>query len=748
MGIWTTTLVAGESEPAKRIDQGFDWGFCAPPAATEITPLLLQPGKPGVVYMDAKGAEYDRNNQLIRLNQAALRKDDAYLEADRAIYYQATKSVDLEHEIYLQKPDLRLTSDLGQMDLDDHTGWFTDVEYRLPVVKGRGTAKRAEILSKTQSQYARVTYTTCPPGAHDWSLSAREMDIDQETGWGDAYHAILRLGNVPVLYMPYFNFPIDDRRKSGFLFPTFGSSKDLGTEFSIPYYFNLAPNYDATLTPRWMSRRGLMLGGEFRFLGERQSGTLSGEILNDKVESDLHESRRSAVRITHKSNPIEGLSTRINATEVSDMQYLSDFGSGLDISSIRYLERIAEARYNIGNWHMTGQFQDFQVVDASLDPRSYPYSLLPRLMADYHTLSANYLFDLGLKTEYSYFRHDILRNGQRTRLNPSLGVQLFRRPWGFVTPRLSLYYAGYQLDEDENATDQVTNPSYTVPTLSLDNGLIFERDSSWFGRAATQTLEPRLYYLYAPYEDQTDIPDFDTSDLELSYINLFKDNRFIGGDRVGDANQVAFGITSRWLEKDTGLERLRASIGQLFYFKDREVQLLSSAPAQDQTASAVVAELSSRLGSNWRASMALRWDPELEENQFDRRRIGLHYRSPKQRLFNVGYNFDAKNKIEDLDLSFYWRFDHRFTAIGALKHSLLYKRDLNRVAGFEYGGRCCWKLRAVYQEYINETDLKQDITQEADTRFMLQLELGNLGALGTQVQTTLKESIYGYQPEQ
>ena len=697
--------------------------------------------------MDADGTEYDHAKELIHLYQAAIRQDDAYLEADKVIYHQTTKSAELEHKIYLQKPDLRLTSDMGQMDLDDHTGWFTDVEYRLPLSQGRGTATRAEILSKTQSRYKRVMYTTCPPGSRDWTLSAQEMDIDQEAGWGNAYHAVLRLGKVPIFYSPYFNFPIDDRRKSGFLFPTWGSSLDLGTEFSIPYYFNLAPNYDATFTPRWMSRRGLMLGGEFRFLGEHQSGTLSGEVLNDKVDSDLHDNRRSYFRVIHWSNPIPGLTTRINATEVSDMEYLNDFSSGLEISSIRFLERIAEARYQIGNWSLTGQLQDFQTVDANLDPVSYPYSLMPRLMANYHKLSSNYRYDMGLNTEYTYFRHDINVNAQRLRLAPSLGVQLFRRPWGFLLPRLTFYHAGYQLDEGDTTTSTDPNsPSYSVPTLSLDSGLVFERDSSWFGRNATQTFEPRLYYLYAPYEDQTDIPVFDTSDLELSYANLFKDNRFIGGDRVGDANQVALGITTRWLENDTGLERLRASIGQIFYFKDREVQL--SGGTQDRTASAVVAELSSRLGPYWRTSLALRWDPELEENQFDERRIGLSYRSPKRRLFNISYNYNAKSNIEDLDLSFYWRFDHRFTAIGALKHSLIHKRDLNRVAGFEYGGHCCWKLRAVYQEYVNETDLNENIDQEADTRFMLQLELSGLGSLGQQVQHTLQESISGYQPEQ
>jgi LPS-assembly protein len=275
---------------------------------------------------------------------------------------------------------------------------------------------------------------------------------------------------------------------------------------------------------------------------------------------------------------------------------------------------------------------------------------------------------------------------------------------------------------------------------------VLERDSRWFGTAATQTLEPRLYYLYAPYEDQSDIPDFDTSELDLNFANLFRDNRFIGGDRVGDANQLSLGITSRWLENATGLERLRASIGQIFYFKDRQVQLTGE--TQEQTASAVVAELSSRLGPYWRTSLNLRWDPDLDESQIDRGRIGLHYRSPRQRLFNISYNYNETTEIEDVDISFYWRFDHRYTLIGDWKHSLFHARDLNRVFGIEYGGRCCWRLRAIYQEYVNETDLDQNIDQAAVSRFMIQLELGGLGALGQDVQQTLKESIYGYQPEQ
>ncbi|MEN8166928.1 MAG: LPS-assembly protein LptD [Pseudomonadota bacterium] len=447
------------------------------------------------------------------------------------------------------------------------------------------------------------------------------------------------------------------------------------------------------------------------------------------------------MKLRHGSHPYSGLTTRIDFTEVSDMDYLNDFSSGLASGSARNLERIGEVRYRASDWQLRGLVQDFQTVDKNLSPTSYPYSLLPKLSANYGHLIDSLNTDLGVMGEYVYFEHDTKVTGQRLRLAPSASLQL-RRPWGHLTPRLTLNYASYQLDEVE---PELERPSFMVPTLSLDSGLVFERESSWFGNAAMHTLEPRLFYLYAPFEDQSEIPDFDTADLDLSFANLFKENRFSGGDRVGDANQLTLAVTTRWLEEGSGLERLRASIGQILYFQDRRVQLTGD--PQEQASSALVAELSSRLGAHWRSSLALRWDPQREERQIDKGRIGLHYKAPGQQLFNISYNYNAKSEIEDLDLSFHWRFDYRFAMLGDWKHSLLHERALNKVVGFEYAGRCCWSLRAVYQQYVNETDLDQDIDQEYDSRFMLQLELRGLGALGKDPQQTLKESIYGYQPE-
>ncbi len=723
-------------------------GAAAAQATRQTIAPAIPPGRPDFIYMEADNVEFDQpQDELLLSGDSVLRKNATYLEADRILYHQQARNAELNHAIYLEQPGLRLNADQGQLELASDKGWLSNVEFRLTESKARGNAERAEMLSDSKSRYLDASFTTCPPGYRDWSIGASELVIDRETGWGDAYHAVLKFGSLPVLYSPYFSFPVDDRRKTGLLLPSWGSSRDLGTEFSIPYYLNLAPDYDATITPRWMSRRGLMLGAELRFLTEHQRGALSGEILNDKVESDEHDSQRSAFKVLHTSQPFSGLSTRIQATEVSDMDYLDDFSTGLENSSTRQLERIGEAIYHTGDWRLTGRVQDFQTVDKSINPASYPYTLLPSMTVGYNKLLDPMNTDLRVDSEYTYFEHDILRTGQRMRLIPSASLKL-SRPWGYLSPRLTLNHVAYQLDDTDQQTTEDT-PSFNVPTFSLDSGLVFERDSSWFGTAATQTLEPRLYYLYAPFEDQSDAPDFDTADLELSFTNLFKDNRFTGGDRVGDANQLALGITSRWLESDTGLERLRASVGQIFYYQDREVQLTGD--IEEQSSSAIVAELSARLGANWRSSLNLRWDPQLDEKQIDKGRIGLHYRTPDQQLFNVSYNYSEQDneltKIEDIDVSFYWQIGHRYTVLGDWKHSLYHKRDLNRVLGLGYSGRCCWSLTAVYQEYINETDLDQNIDQEADARFMLQLELRGLGFLGKDIRQTLKESIYGYRPE-
>jgi LPS-assembly protein len=728
------------AEPNQDIDRGLNWDYCNPDAPEHDLSLPASPRSDDTPHIEADRATFNQaRGDGVLEGSVRLWQPERYAEADRVVYRRSDASAELFGNLYVEQKGLRLTADRGYLALDEDQGWLTQGEFRLTERNARGNADRAEMLSKELSHYEQVTYTSCPPGRRDWSLKASELDIDFGSGWGSAKHARLRLGPVPILYLPYFTFPVDDRRMTGFLVPTIGSSNRLGAELETPYYFNLAPNYDATLIPRVMSKRGLMLGGEFRYLGDYQRLEMSGEILpDDKVESTERGSDRRAFRFSHRSNLAKGLTTRIETNAVSDNDYLDDFGNGLAITSTRHLERIGEVTYRNSGWLLLARAQTFQTVDESLSLSDYPYRRVPQLLASYSGLLWDNTLDFSLTTEYTDFRHDTLIDGERYLVKPAVSLPM-RRSWGHLTPRLSLNYASYRLDEA--GSPAVPKPDYFVPAFSLDSGLVFERETSWFGDDAYQTLEPRLYYLYAPFDDQSDIPDFDTADLDLSFSNLFKENRFTGNDRFGDANQLSFGLTTRWLDANSGLERLRASIGQIYYRKDREVQLTGS--TEETPSSSVVAEIAARLGDHWNTSLTVRRDPHLEEENIDRGRFGIHYRTPKKHLLNLDYNFN-RDTIKDLDLSFSWPFSHKFTLTGKWKYSYLYERNVNRILGFEYGGRCCWKLSALYQRYVADENIAD---QEEDSRILLQLELTGFGKLGTKVDDLFEQDIYGYQTD-
>ncbi len=727
-------------EPLDRIDQGINWDYCNPLSTPQKLATPPAPQASDEPQIAADSMMYDQTaEQGLLQGHVQFWRLGSYAEADRLVYHQAERSADLFGNLFLQQSGLRLNAERGHIELDTDRGWLTEGEFRLTARNARGHAEHAEMLSQDRSRYQQVTYTTCPPGHSDWSLKASKMEIDMASGWGSAKHARLNLGPVPIFYFPYFTFPVDDRRMTGFLTPSMGSSNRLGTELETPYYLNLAPNYDATLSPRWMSKRGLMLGGEFRYLGENQAAVISGEILpSDRLYSPNRDDQRRAFSFQHRSHLGSGLTTRIDTSAVSDNDYLEDFGSGLAVTSTRHLERVGEVVYRRGGLRLTGRLQEFQTVDDNLSLSAYPYRRLPQLLANYGQLLDDTGIDFSLTTEYTDFRHDTLIEGKRFILRPALTLPL-QRSWGHLSPRLSLNYASYRLDETLTSVD--TTPDYFVPAFSLDSGLIFERESSWFGSDAYQTLEPRLYYLYAPYDDQSAIPDFDTADLDISFASLFMENRFTGSDRFGDANQLAFGLTTRWLEADTGVERLRASIGQIYYRQDREVQLTGAADANPS--SSVVAELSTRVGQYWSGMLTARRDPHVDDKNIDRGRLGIHYRTPQNHLLNLDYNFN-RNSIEDLDLSFSWPFSHKFTLSGKWKYSYLYARNMNRILGFEYGGRCCWKVRFLYQRYA----VDEKIDSDEDRRLMLQLVLTGLGALGSAVDETFAEHIYGYQTEE
>ena len=590
-------------------------------------------------------------------------------------------------------------------------------------------------MDEGQSRYADLLYSTCRPGQEDWSLKARHLEIDEKKGWGIARHARLRFGGVPVFYTPYLSFPIDDRRKSGLLVPSTGSSSGSGFELITPYYFNLAPNFDATVSPRYLEKRGLLLGAEFRFLTPQYSGEFYGEAIT-KDQSYQDDSARGAVRLRYGGHHGGGWSSYLAFDEVSDTSYLEDYGNRLEFTSLRYLERLATLDYTGTRLRASLRVKDFQTIDASIAPENRPYALLPQLALTLEPYRLASGLEWALDAEFDAFDHAAKVHGQRLALQPSLSWPL-RRPYGYLIPRVNLYGAAYHLEGTEAGDPD--NPSYVLPSVNLDGKLVFERPLQWLGREARQTLEPRLFYLYTAFQDQDDIPVFDSAALSFSYNSLFRANRFTGRDRIGDANQLTLGLTSRTLERASGREWFRLSLGQILYFQDRRVQIDEAPSVQER--SAVAGEVAARLLENLSGRASFQWDPEAEEESARKRVLEFHYETPDNRLVNLAYRFDfgssEDTRYEDLDLSLRWSLPAGFDLVGRWYYSLLNSQTTEAFAGVEFG-RCCWKVRVLGRHLKNKPDT------DGENSIMVQLELAGLGHFGHSIDTFLEQGIYGY----
>ncbi len=721
-----------------RLHEGLSWEYCGPrPSRLGPAGLPPQPEADEPVAISADDFTYEQSTgQLTMKGDVVLDQGSRGIRGSEISYNLDTDEVIASGDAFFSTPGLRVIGTRAEMNLETNQGRISNPNYRLTgAANARGTADQAELVGKGLTRYQNITYSACPPGQDDWSLKAESLELDQGEGIGVARQATLRVGNTPVLYSPYLSFPIDDRRKSGFLVPSIGSSDETGFDLTVPYYWNIAPQMDATLFPRIMSKRGPMLGGEFRFLTQRQYGELYGEIIPDDRE---YEGTRGAFRIKQRGRFNERWSSNVNFNLVSDDEYLEDFGNSIEVTSTRNLERRGDLVYSGDGWRLLGRLQGFQTVDQTLPPRDRPYERLPQVLL---TTSPRKLghFQVGIDGEYNYFDHEIKVDGHRLALQPYVSLPL-RRPYGYVIPRVNLYHATYELnDQDAGSPD---NPSYTIPSFNTDAKLVFERTVDWLGHESLQTLEPRIFYLYTPFEDQSNNPVFDSAELTFSFSSLFRPNRFTGRDRIGDANQLTLGLTSRTLATDSGNELFRASFGQILYFEDREVQIVG--PPEDQSTSAYAGEFAARLLPNLSGRASFQWDPQEVGEQWEKRTLGLHYETPENRLLNLTYRFDKGSteatRYEDTDLSFRWPVNPQIELVGRWFYSLLYSQTTEAFAGIEYG-KCCWRLRLVGRHVKNKPD------SDGNTTVMLQVELAGLGSIGNQVDKLLERGIYGYHAE-
>jgi LPS-assembly protein len=655
-----------------------------------------------------------------------LRRADKLAGADAAIYDPETRSLFLRGSVRYEDPATQILSDSAEFEYDSGRVGFTGAEFSLGGNNARGAAERLQIDQQGLLQLDAVSYTTCPPGSNDWLVEAADIDLDTRSGIGTARGMKLRFQGVPILYAPLLSFPISDARKSGMLTPEFGSTSRSGTEIVVPWYWNIAPNYDATITPRLLTDRGVQLQTRFRYLTERHNGTIDADYLPD---DSLVNDSRSYVGIDHRSLFGSRWRNEVEFREVSDNQYFEDLGGSLSISTITHLNRAVRFDRHTDTLSFFGQIQDFQTIDGAILPDEEPYRRLPQLLASGYWPERWLGMDYRLDAEIVNFDRDVGVTGWRLNVAPEVALP-FSRPGWFFTPALALDYSSYALDNTEPG--QRRNPDRLLPIASVDTGLILERlmQSS---TARLQTIEPRLLYVHIPFEDQNDLPVFDTITPDLNLVQLFRKNRFVGIDRIADTDQLSVGVTSRILDVATGRELMAATVGQIRYLSASGVTL-PTAPDFTDESSDYIAELRFLVLENINFDFAHQWG--TGQRGTTRSQARLQYRPARNKILNLAYRF-RRDSLEQGDVSWSWPLTTKWNFVGRYNYSFRDGEPLEEFYGLEYSS-CCWGLRVVSRRFISTRDGTRDTT------FGLQLVLKGMTSVGTAADKLLERGILGY----
>jgi LPS-assembly protein len=601
----------------------------------------------------------------------------------------------------------------------------------------RGDAGEVLFEGQSKKRLKNARYTTCEAGVDDWYIKASDIELDTYTQSGTATHARVEFKGVPLLYAPWMSFSFNNERKSGLLAPTVGSTSRSGFETYIPYYWNIAPDKDATLGVRYLSRRGAQLLGTFRYLGETYSGTDSVEYLNS---DDITGEQRYFVNVNHSQNFRNGWSAGYNIEKVSDDEYFSDMSTRIISTSRVNLPQSGRVDYTGDVWRFNGLIQKYQ----TLDETNYPYERLPQL-----TLTADkewsYL-TTNFYSQWTYFdqNKDAIpaATGSRLTLYPSLSMPI-KKSYGFITPKLGVHSTNYRLNDNNfNINGQnISNNSETrtLPIFSLDSGLYFERDMSVVKNNYTQTIEPRLFYVYIPYKDQDLLPVFDSSVANLNMTTLFTENQFNGDDRINNANQLSLAITSRMIDSDTGVERFAATIGQRYYFTDQKVFLPETSVSSqggstaDSNSSDIIAAMTAHLNNQWKLDAF--WQYNTDDAGMVRTNVLARYNPEPGKLINAGYRY-TQQFLEQINVSGQWPLSQGWYGVGRFNYSIREKTLIESLAGLEYDAGC-WQARAVVQRV-------ETATADANYGFFIQLELGGLASIGSNPLNLLRRDIPGY----
>ncbi len=598
--------------------------------------------------------------------------------------------------------------------------------FDLPTRPARGSAGQIEVTSDSRISLASMLFTTCPPENVTWEITAKSAELDVNGGVGTARGVKLDFKGVPVLYVPYFSFPINDQRKSGFLTPAIGGGDNTGFDVAVPYYLNLAPNYDLTLGPRYMRERGTQLFSDFRYLMPNSRGDFGLEYLPDDEET---QAVRRYANLQHES--LFGLRDQFQVLsgieDVSDDAYFEDLGSSLAVTSQTHLARFVDLTLFAPNWSVLTRFQNYQTIDPELTPIDYPYERTPQVVFGGRWGGRLLTFDSD--TELVNFDRNVGTTGWRLDSTQEISLR-FSRSGMFLTPAVALRQTNYWIDNPAPGEDDVLRRG--LPIGSLDMGMTFERDAEG-RRSWVQTIEPRLLYVRVPFEDQSALPVFDTILPDFNLVQLFRKYQFVGPDRVADTDQVSFGVTTRLIDAANGRERLTASLGQTRYLNPQLVTLPGTAPT-DTDASDYVAEVGIGVRDAWALDVGYQWNSETSSTA--RTETRLEFRPKEDRLFGIGYRY-RRDALEQGDVSLAWPVAQRWRIIGSYSYSFLDKQRLEDFVGWEYEA-CCWRLRMVNRNYVSRR------TGESDSSISIQLELKGLSQRVTSPDELLDRGILGY----
>lgn len=677
------------------------------------------------IFLSADHLEGMQDTVIEAIGDAKLRKKGQAISADRLLYEQQTQRVTADGAVQLEQDGNVMWSPHLELHLDTNIGDVDRPSFYLSENHARGTAQSLHMEGRQKYVLQDVNYTTCPAGDDAWMLKMSELEIDRERQIGTAHNARVEFMGVPILYTPWMDFALNDQRKSGFLGPVLGSTVKGGSEVTLPYYWNIAPNRDATIAPRVMLKRGLQLNNEVRYMDRTYAGEAHVDVLpDDKLASRT----RSRMALTHTQSFGYGLVGALDLNRVSDDAYFRDLSNTVSGTSQTNLTREGLLTYGDGWWNVAARAQSFQTLQDPVTPVATPYRRLPQISAAaQHALGpANATFS----GEFVDFSHPTSINGQRVVLYPSVSYPLVAQPAFYLTPKLGVHSTYYALGN--NNASALPNTSRTLPIFSLDSGVTLERDWSLGGRDYVQTLEPRAYFVYIPYRDQSMLPNFDTAQADFSFAQMFTENRFVGSDRIGDARQVTLALTSRLLNPQSGAEHLRMLIGQRYTVQTPRVNLVTPTNTGANKSDILLAA-TGQVTNAWSLDSSMQYNPnQLHTEKFN---VAARYQPEAGKVVNLGYRF-TRNSLRQTDVSVQWPLTAHWRGVARWNYSLQDRRLLEALGGLEYN-ESCWTVRMVAQRFATAT-------KETSTGFFIQLELRDLVRVGSDPLDVLQQGIPGY----